>query len=169
MSGVSISWQFEDREVQKAFRALEKAFANPAPIMRVIGSGLVDGTRRRFVEARDPDGQSWKALSPDYAAIKRGPGILRESAIRGGLMGSITRRATADSVEVGTNKVYGAIHQFGGTIRAKNPKGLFFFLSGGAVRPKSVTIPARPYLGISAEDEDMTLDVIEGAIKRATS
>ena len=61
------------------------------------------------------------------------------------------------------------IHQFGGTITAKNPKGLFFFTGDGAARPKSVTLPARPYLGISSEDEEATLDVIEGAIKRASA
>jgi phage gpG-like protein len=30
-----------------------------------------------------------------------------------------------------------------------------------------VTIPARPFLGISRDDRDMILDVIEGALDRA--
>jgi len=169
MSGVTVSWQFQDAAVQQAFQRLERALKNPTPVLRAIGTGLIEGTHQRFERAVSPEGTGWAALSSGYATIKKGPGILRGSAMRGGLMGSITMQAGSDHVAVGTNKVYAAIHQFGGTITAKNPKGLFFFTGDGAARPKSVTLPARPYLGISSEDEEATLDVIEGAIKRASA
>jgi len=52
-------------------------------------------------------------------------------------MNSVSWKATARSVEVGTNKVYAAIHQFGGEAGRKS---------------KRVTIPARPYLLVQDED-----------------
>lgn len=167
MTGAIVSWHFEDAAVQRAFQRLEFAVKDPTPVLRAIGTGLIAGTHKRFENEVSPDGTSWEALSAGYAEIKKGPGILRGSGMRGGLMGSITMQAGSDYVEVGTNKVHAAIHQFGGTIKAKTPKGLFFFTGDGAARPQSVTIPARQYLGPSHEDGEMTLDVIEGAIRRA--
>jgi phage gpG-like protein len=86
----------------------------------------------------------------------------------GGLMGSITMRAGANQVEVGTNKIYGPIHQFGGTIVPRKAKALAFRMGGGnspLTFAQKVTIPARPFLGISAGDEveigNILVDVYE--------
>ena len=49
-------------------------------------------------------------------------------------------------VLVGTHVIYAAIHEFGGTITAKNKPFLVFKVDDQWVRVKSVTIPARPYL-----------------------
>lgn len=62
-----------------------------------------------------------------YAAWRAGA-VVR----RGDLDDTIQALVTGDEAEVGTNVVYGAIHQFGG---------------------EEVGLPARPYLGSSAEDE----------------
>ena len=51
--------------------------------------------------------------------------------------------------------IYGGIHQTGGTIVPKNGKALMFRLPGGDwATVGKVTIPARPYLGLSAKDRD---------------
>lgn len=170
MSGASvrIETSLEDKELQDAFRRMQKAVANPTGILKAIGTGLVEGTHQRFEQAVDPEGKPWKPLNTVYASSKRGAGILRESGMRGGLMGSVTMQADSDSVEVGTNKIYAAVHQFGATITAKKAKRLFFFMGDQAFRPQSVTIEARPFIGISKEDEEMTLDVVEGALLRAS-
>ncbi len=69
------------------------------------------------------------------------------------------------SVEVGSNLVYAAAHQFGATIKPTNGKLLHF---RGHVA-KSVTIPARPYLGLSDADKneivERTLDWLQGQIR----
>jgi len=62
--------------------------------------------------------------------------VLVRHGMAGGLMGSVTYVASAVDVVVGTNKVYAAIHQFGGK----------------AGRGKKVEIPARPYLVVQDED-----------------
>ncbi|MFG1466572.1 phage virion morphogenesis protein [Xanthobacter sp. DSM 24535] len=169
MSGVTLETTIDAGDALRAFRALQAVMSNTTPVMRAIGVGLREGTHTRFQTATDPDGNPWAALNPDYAALKRGPGILRESAMRGGLMGSITFRATHNTVEEGTNQIYGAVHQFGATITPKNASHLVFRLASGVVMADSVTIPARPYLGISAEDEVMIVETLIDAADRALS
>jgi phage virion morphogenesis (putative tail completion) protein len=99
---------------------------NRQALMETIGETLVSSTLERFDNEEDPQGDKWQAT-------KRGGAILQDS---GGLKGSIVYEAGLDQVVVGTNKVYGAIHQFG----------------GDTGRYHGVTLPARPYLGISEED-----------------
>lgn len=53
---------------------------------------------------------------------------------------------------VGTNLEYAAIHEFGGTIEAKNAPRLVFQVAPGEWRTaQSVTIPARPYMRPAAD------------------
>jgi phage virion morphogenesis protein len=61
------------------------------------------------------------------------------------------------STLVGATMEYAAIHQWGGEIRPRTAKALFV---PGYGRLKKVTIPARPYLGVSPDDAD----VIEAAV-----
>lgn len=167
MTGAVLIARLDWKEAKAAFGRVERTIGNPAPILRAIGTGLVASTQDRMDEGRAPDGSAWAPLNPAYAAGKRGPGILRESAMRGGLQASITHLAGARDVRVGTNKIYAAIHQFGGTIRPKGSGRLAFRLGGRLVLARSVTIPARPFLGVSSEDREMILDVVEGALARA--
>ena len=66
--------------------------------------------------------------------------------------------------------VYGAVHQFGAEIRANNPSGLLVFRTArgrvfGVAR--HVTIPARPYLGLSAADRTAMGRVVTSFYRRA--
>ena len=79
----------------------------------------------------------------------------------GHLSGSISARHGPDFAEWGVNRIYAAIHQFGGTIRPKNSKALRFALAGGGFATvKSVTMPARPFLGLSDDDKADIADLI---------
>ena len=136
MSGVRMTVTVDgDEGVARGLTAIALSVHNATPLMRMIGAGLVQSTKRRFAGEVDPEGNPWAALSPAYAAVKRGNQILTESRT---LRGANTSRAARDQVEVGNNLIYG---------------------EGG--------IPAPPYLGISAEDEDMILDAIEHFLARA--
>jgi len=105
------------------------------------------------------------ALNPDYKAMKRNSRILTET---GRLRDSITSRAGRDQVAVGTNVIYAAVHQFGATIVPKNATHLVFRLATGVVLAKSVTVPARPFLGINDDDEEMIADTVFGFVERRT-
>lgn len=169
MTGARVTAKLDDKEALAAFARLRDVGFVGQGLMRAIGVGLVANTQGRFDKGVDPDGRAWKGLNPAYAALKKGPGILREAGMRGGLQGSITFQVSGTSIEVGTNKVYGAVHQFGATIVPKQAKALVFRMGsgGGLVHAKKVTIPARPYLGFSEADRITVLDAIDVAIKRA--
>ncbi|MDR1350732.1 MAG: phage virion morphogenesis protein [Zoogloeaceae bacterium] len=66
------------------------------------------------------------------------------------------------SVLIGTNREYAATHQFGATIRPKTKKALAVPIEDGSLRlVKKVTIPARPFLGMSADDKVTVLDILQ--------
>lgn len=152
----------------QAFATLSDVAArtsNPLGLWQAIGVTVEASVQERFLAESGPDAQVWpKSLRPKLEGGK----TLTDSAR---LMQSITSNATSDGVEIGTNVLYAAIHQFGGTITAKTEKGLRFAIGKGkdkrwAVK-KSVTIPARPFLGIDNSDETQILDIatrwLEGA------
>ncbi|MCY1669331.1 phage virion morphogenesis protein [Rhizobium sp. SL86] len=163
MSGVSISVTIQDRAVQDAFRTLAFRMGNTQPVMAAIGTELVASTHMRFVTQTDPEGNAWQALNTAYAATKRNTRILTES---GGLRDSINSQAGQDVVHVGTSKIYARVHQEGATIVPKNASALVFFIGGDLVKAKSVTLPARRYLGISAEDETSIAEIVFGFVER---
>ncbi len=170
MTGARLHVVIDDKAITEPLRRLGAVAAERAGLMRAIGVGLVEATQSRFESQTTPDGTPWKPLNPGYAAGKRGPGILRESGMRGGLQGSITFQTRGGlEVEVGSNKVYAAIHQFGGVITAKTGRGLVFKIGGQFIRKRSVTIPARPYLGFGAADQAVVEEVIEIVVSRALS
>ena len=167
MSGAAISLTFQvmDEEVQRAVQQLGRIMTNTRPLMHAIGVGLVGSTHQRFISQTDPDGQAWQTLNQDYASTKRNSRILTES---GRLRDSINARASNDEVRVGSNVVYAAIHQLGGTIRPKNGELLVFRIGDRLIKAKSVTLPARPYLGISVQDEAMIAETVFGFLERVT-
>jgi phage virion morphogenesis protein len=167
MAGASIKITVRDAELRAAFDRLRTADGGLIPAaMKNIGQVLVKGVRERFAQQKAPDGQPWKPLNPDYAKGKRGTKILQEQGMRGGLLGSITYVAGADSVAIGTNKVYGAIHQFGGTIVPRTGDALIFRLGNRVVFARKVVIPARPFLGLSDADRAAILEVVGDHIRR---
>lgn len=115
--------------------------------MDAIGAYIVSSTQRRFDQQTGPDGQKW---IPSIRARLEGGVTLQQS---GQLKASLAWIAHRDSVEVGTGKIYGAIHQLGGVIHAKNVRNLRFLIAGHWVTKPSVAIPARPYLGIDQRDQ----------------
>jgi phage virion morphogenesis protein len=166
VTGARIVSALDDKAVLAAFTRLRQVTTVSQGMMRAIGVGLVTTTQRRITQGVDADGNPFAPLNPAYAAIKRGPGILRESLM---LQRSITFEAGHNTVTVGSNRIYAAIRQFGGKIVPKNAKALVFKLGagGGIVRVKSVTTPARPYLGFGAAETEVTLDVVEVFTMRA--
>jgi len=139
MTGVEIRIDVQDDEAQKKLRALLRKTSDLSPVLSTIGESLLNSTKDRFKSQTSPEGAKWAAHSPRTIqarlARSKSPSltILR---MRGHLIGSITKQVGGDTLKVGTNKIYGAIHQFGGK----------------AGRGRKVSIPVRPYIGMSADD-----------------
>lgn len=123
------------------------ANADLRPLLDALGSEVETQTRRRISEEKTaPDGAPWAPWSDAYAATRHGGQSLLQS--EGHLLDSMHYQVIGgDVVEVGSNLVYAAIHQFGGEEVGRN-------------------IPARPYLGLSDENIDdlaaLASDVVAG-------
>jgi phage virion morphogenesis protein len=141
MSGVALDWTLAgEREAVAALGVLYTASRHQRPAMDEIGRMLVDHTRLRFERGKAPDGAEW---IPSLRALREGGKTLIDSRQ---LDQSLTHNAADDHVEVGSAKVYAAIHQLG----------------GDAGRGHKVHLPARPYLGIDGDDAD---DIREIAVR----
>lgn len=151
----------EDGAVRRAFGDLSALGSDLTPLMREVGDRLVASTKLRFEDGVEPGGAPWR---PSIRA-KTGAGqTLRDT---GRLMASITRVAEPRRVIVGTNTRYAAVHQFGSTIRAKTAKGLRFKIGNRFVVRRQVTIPARPFLGVSAADVAALQRIVERRVADA--
>jgi len=127
--------------------ALAARADDPRGLFDRIGASLVVSTQQRFEAGREPDGSPWP---PSVRALAESGQTLVQT---GRLVQSLTHIPSEGQVEVGTNVLYAAIHQFGGTITAQPGKRLAFQVGGQKVFAKKVTIPARPFLGIDQDDE----------------
>ena len=130
MTGVSFTVDLDDAAARRALTRLAGRAIDLEPAMDEIGAMLVASTLERFERGEDPDGQPW---TPSIRALEQGGQTLVDTTR---LRGSITHEAARDSVTVGTNVIYAAIHQFGGK----------------AGRGKKVTIPERAFLGVNDDD-----------------
>ena len=158
MSGVSLNLTYDDVAVGGALRAISAFGRDLSPLLDRIGMELESSTVDRFEEQRGPDGTPW---TPSHRALADGGLTLVDSSH---LRGSITHVVDGDAVEVGTNLIYGGVQQFGGTISAKAGGSLSFTIGGHRVNVASVTLPARPYLGISDVDRAVIFELVGEAL-----
>ena len=122
------------KELQGKLERLSKALENKTPLLRRIANTLQNVTEESFDKQASPFGEKWKPNAPKTLQKKRGNKILIQSGL---LSQSFTQKVTGTSAQVGTNKEYAAIHQFGGK----------------AGRNRKVIIPARPFMPIKANGE----------------
>lgn len=157
-SGCSLSRGGFDKALGNAV----KRIGNTRALMASIGEALVSGVKTRFKKEEDPEGKKWE---PSARALAEGGKTLTKDAH---LRDSIDYAATPTRVMVGSNLPYARIHQYGGTIRPKKAKALRFRGPGGEmIMAKQVTIPARPYLGVSEADMEEVKGTMEDFLKGA--
>ena len=143
----------DDRAILAALRQLQNHTANLRPALKEIGEILKESTQKRFVNYTGPDGVMWEANSEvTYERKAERSGI---PLTDGGTLGeSINYQLLGnDGVAIGSPMVYAAMMQNGGT-RAEFPQ-----LWGD--------IPARPFLGISTEDESEILSILRSYLESA--
>ena len=109
----------------------------------IIAGILEDSTLERFETSKSPNDNDWEKTH-------RGGKILD---MNGYLKQSINSQYQDGSVFVGSNIKYAAIHQLGGVIKPKKSPFLRFKINGFWIKATKVVMPARPYLGISKNDE----------------
>lgn len=110
------------------------------PAWRDIGEYLLKSTDDRFDAQKSPDGTPWAPLSEWYRETK--PQNQDKILVLDGYLRGLNRyQVENNTFEFGTNRLYGAVHQFG----AK--QGEFGRSPRGNPIPWG-DIPARPWLGL---------------------
>ena len=146
----------------RSFSELDRKKINAA-----LGEGVRESTLERFKRSQGPDGRRWR--SSIRAAAGGGKTLIDSARLRN----SIRVHSDASGFAVGTNVKYAATHPFGEpgrTIRATRKKALRFQVDGRWISKKQVriTIPARPFLGLSDEDMQEIKATTEEFIQKET-
>lgn len=123
----------------------------PRKLYGALGEVLKKIHDDRFKAEVDPKGNQWQALSPVTQALKakrrKSQKILRQD---GYLSDRTAYNYDDKGVEFGSDAKYARLHQFGGQ----------------AGRGRKVTIPARPWLGVNAQDEQKLLSKARAVLRR---
>ncbi|MCG9722118.1 phage virion morphogenesis protein [Shewanella sp. Isolate7] len=138
---------FDSLSMTQVMGELLDKFDDLSEPMNDIAAILESATEGAFEAEADPvTGQPWPSLSDNYlkANPKRAGGKMLQASA-GGLAASYSADSGDFWAEVGSNKIYAAIHHFGGT--DDMPAG-------------PAAIPARPHMGLSSEDEQSVLEVM---------
>jgi phage virion morphogenesis protein len=147
------------KELDKIAELLQK----PKRLLNNIGNLLASEIGESFENERSPNGKKWKALKASTINARKRKGSSSEKILQDSyqLSESFDFSVRGNTIIVGTDKEYAAIHQFGGK----------------AGRNKKVKIPARPFLPLKKKDntllskmEDRIIELIDeylsGALNR---
>lgn len=140
MAGARITVETEGGAlVLERLGRLRDAGANMRTVFADIGEYLLQSHEARWGKQESPEGVPWQPLSERYRLRKaKNPDKI---LVLDGYLELLHYDATDEGLALGTGRVYGATHQFGDEERG---------------------IPARPFLGLSAEDETEVLDLLSG-------
>lgn len=159
--GIRYRIAYEASPFRGSVERLTDAAQNMRPMMTIAGGIFENSTRHRFDTSRGPGGIPWKPTWRQRAGAvgPAGPVLSARILVNKGLLrGSIRSNVGDNFVETGVDgrsesAKYAKVHQFGATIRPKTARALMFTGPDGKFHMvQKVTIPARPFLGIDADD-----------------
>ena len=149
MADKPIEIQIDNAEVQERLLKIAEKTQSLRPLMKNIAGIMAYSTEENFKNEGRPD--KWTDLAESTKKQrekkKKWPGQILQ--VEGKLAASINTFYDDDSVIIGSNLDYAAIHQLGGQ----------------AGRNKSVSIPARPYLKLTDSDYKEILQECEQYLK----
>jgi len=128
MAGARLTLDLDARRAIGAAASAGAALRDPDALLRDLGEVLLPIHRRRFRAQKSPEGDPWKPLNPTYKQSKK-RNKDRILVLNNYLAGTLRYQIEGGDLLFGTDRPYGATHQFG----------------RGA-------IPERPWLGIGRED-----------------
>lgn len=160
--------EVSDQQIATFFTQLRDRLGDMTPVMQDIGELMVDSTKLRFIAGEDPDGKEWAAKSEATIAAYKARGDTPDFRPLFGpsrrLSSEISYRVGpgGQSVEWGSSLIYAAVHQVGAA------KGAFGETTRGAKIPWG-NIPARPFLGLSSDDEDKLKALLQEWLESAAA
>lgn len=175
MSGVAITIEADgESAVMQALARLSNFDQTKPDLYRKMGDSVVTGIRERWWRGEGLEGK-WRLSG---RVLRKGGTTLRKNSH---LLDSMTSNVLPNGVEIGTDKVYGAIHHFGGEIKYEARmrrtyfrqdqrtglvgnkfvrKARFNFMQESQGKAYKVNMPRRPFLGLTETDEQKVLGLI---------
>ena len=139
-----IEIRIDNEELQSYLDLLTLKTSYLRPLMKNIAGILEDSVEENFEQQGRPKWKELKKSTIEQRTKKNYyPGKILQ--MRGELAASITSFYDDNSAIVGTNKVYAAIHQFGGK----------------AGRNRKVEVLARPYLKVTDLEKEKIIDTVQ--------
>jgi phage gpG-like protein len=175
----SLTFSIADKTVLAALARIAESFtpSGMRPAMQEIGEELAESARRRFGTATGPDGKPWPTLKPGtvLARYRKMMGELGESHFKKD--GSLSKRGAEVKTRIGAASTSPLIDtgELSRTLRYQVTDGGAgvkigthrTFDSGKGVGAevhqfgtRDGRIPARPFLGLSAQDKTTVLDIL---------
>jgi len=141
MSGSFVSIDLlGEKAITKALNTMLSRGLDLTPVFYEMGEHLLESTQNRMSKEVSPDGQAWEPLSINTIEQKdltnQSEKILRGY---GTLADMLSYQISGNQLMFGSSMEYAATHQFG---------------------RESANIPARPFLGVSGEDETEIIDIL---------
>lgn len=173
-----ITIDIADAEAKAAIGHMLGLLQNPTQALDDIGEYLILSTKGRFNSGTAPDGTKWKDNSPLTLSRKKDKRPLHGES--GRLGREILKFVDQAEVEVGSNLIYAGVQQFGAKMgefgRYSQLSRRTRFAEGdwrrkaGTVKGFPIPwgdIPPRPFLGLSADDARVILDIVQEHIEGA--
>ena len=137
-----IEVKLKDEQLQRKLKELSSKLKNTKPLLNQIGHTLIDQVEENF-ENESFFGKPWTISK---RAKKEGGKTLQDTAR---LASSVDFEVSGNTLRVGTNVEYAAIHQFG----------------GNAGRGRKTLIKPRPFLPIDPHTKELPKEVEEEILK----
>lgn len=150
----AITIKADQSPIEAVLKQLGSFDALKGQLFSEIGEGLVNSVQHRFLTGTGVDGNPWKI---SWRARIQGGETLRDT---GRLMNSYTYNVLSSGVEVGTDVEYAPHLHYGATILPKSGQYITFAVGGQYRKVKQSILPPRTQLGIDAEDEISTLNIV---------
>ena len=123
---ITFKAKWNAKDIVALLRTAEKQLGDLSPLMktaRVLMKGIVD---ENFETEGTHTGEKWQSWSDEWKKqrIKMGKGSGKILNLSGSLRRSILSKSDSNTATVYTNKVYAAIHNFGGTKKLKRNQNM---------------------------------------------
>lgn len=146
-----IKISLNDSQAVQQLHNIARQLKQPRKLYGVLGETLKKIHAERFKQEVDPQGNNWQPLSAKTLAHKQKKGKSTKILRQDGYLSDRTAYNYDDKhVEFGSDAKYARLHQFGGK----------------AGSGKKVTIPKRPWLGVSQQDEQKLLRKATALLQR---
>ncbi len=146
-----------------------KKLDNMQPFWHVVGEYIKKRTIQEcFEKEQSPDGVKWKPLSEITHKERSKKGSYKILQDTGELRRSVRYKAFNNYVIISSNLKYSRIHQFGGKITVTPRMRAYLRYKGIYLRKNTqyITIPARPYLGVTQADKQHITSMFSQYLKR---